>query len=280
MNKIITHLNKQQHTFHLVTVSPWPIVTSLAALALTMGGVAYMHLYKNGGVLLTFGIILLCISLFGWWRDVLREKDQGAHTLAVQRGLRLGVILFILSEVMFFFAFFWAYFHASISPTVEIGSIWPPAGITPINPWHLPAINTVLLLLSAVYLTAAHSACAADIGEGDYETVRNCLEETLILGALFLVNQYFEYLEAPFSISDSIYGSTFFMTTGFHGFHVFVGGLFIAVQYLRLIGVFGKSFAQISKEHHIGLEAAAWYWHFVDVVWLFLFIFIYWWGIS
>lgn len=288
-NCTVNLLNRQQHTFHIVSVSPWPLLTSLAALALTTGGVAYMHLYQHGGKLLLLGLVLLCLSLIGWWRDVLREKHQGMHTLAVQRGLRLGVILFILSEVMFFFAFFWAYFHASISPTVEIGSVWPPAGIVPVGPWGLPAVNTLILLTSAVYLTAAHNACATEIDmDGDdialratdKELITHLVESTLLLALLFLMAQFNEYIEAPFSISDSIYGSTFFMTTGFHGFHVFVGGLFIAVQQLRLLGLFGEDFAPISKEHHIGFEAAAWYWHFVDVVWLFLFVFVYWWGVS
>ncbi len=176
------------------------------------------------------------------------------------------MVLFIVSEIMFFFAFFWAYFHSSLVPTIEIGSIWPPAGIEVFNPWGVPLLNTFLLLLSGLTITYAHHALLL----GYYFYVKDGLLMTVFLAILFTLFQGYEYFEAPFSIADGIYGSTFFMATGFHGFHVIIGTTFIVVCLFRI--------HHFTREHHVGFEAAAWYWHFVDVVWLFLFVSIYWWG--
>jgi cytochrome c oxidase subunit 3 len=263
------NFNKQQHTFHLVTPSPWPFTAAMAALMITFGGVMYMHSYYNGGFILALGIISLLTILIAWWRDVVRESTfEGHHTIAVQMGLRLGMLLFILSEVMFFFAFFWAYFHASLAPTIEIGCIWPPHGIIPFNPWGIPLLNTYILLLSGVTITYVHHALI----NGNYEGAKEGFLYTIGLALVFTLFQIFEYIEAPFSISDGIYGSTFFMATGFHGLHVIIGTVFISVCFVRFL------FSHFTKQHHFGFEAAAWYWHFVDVVWLFLFVSIYWWG--
>ena len=207
--------------------------------------------------------------MFVWFRDVVREGTfQGHHTKVVQKGLKMGMILFITSEVMFFFAFFWGFFHSSLAPTVELGSVWPPMGINVLNPWEVPLLNTAILLCSGVTVTWAHHALVA----GSRSQALSGLFLTISLGVIFTMLQAFEYLEASFTIADSVYGSCFYMATGFHGFHVLVGTLFLAVCLFRLYN------HHFTRQHHLGFEAAAWYWHFVDVVWLFLFVSIYWWG--
>jgi cytochrome c oxidase subunit 3 len=207
--------------------------------------------------------------MFVWWRDVVREATfEGHHTSFVQLGLRYGMILFIVSEVMFFVAFFWAFFHSSLAPTVEIGAVWPPKGIEVLNPWEIPFLNTVILLSSGASVTWAHHAIII----GDRKQAMYGLILTVLLAIFFTAFQVMEYYDAPFTISDSVYGSTFFLATGFHGFHVFVGTVFLTVCLFRLMNF------HFTKNHHFGFEAAAWYWHFVDVVWLFLFVSIYWWG--
>jgi cytochrome c oxidase subunit 3 len=261
--------NQQYHTFHLVDPSPWPFMAAMSGLAVTSGGVMYMHGFSGGFFSLIFGLSFLTFILFMWWRDVVREATFGGHhTKAVQKSHRLGFILFIVSEVMFFFGFFWAFFHSSLAPTVEIGCIWPPAGITPFNPWGVPLLNTCILLLSGVTITSAHHY----IIRGDSEQARMGFIGTIVLALAFTALQVLEYVEAPFNISDGIYGSTFYMATGFHGFHVIIGTSFIFYSFIRML------LSHFTKTHHFGFEAAAWYWHFVDVVWLFLFVSIYWWG--
>jgi len=262
-------LNTQEHSFHLVDPSPWPIISAFSAFMLTVGGVLYMHGYTGGGFLVTFGFIMVLFMMCCWWRDIIREAVyEGQHTSSVQAGLRIGVLLFILSEVMFFFAFFWAFFHASINPTFAIGGVWPPFGLVALNPWGVPFFNTLLLLSSGASLTWTHHALLTN----NFKEVEEGFLLTLALGLIFTAVQYWEYKHAPFTISDGVYGSTFYMATGFHGFHVIIGTIFIAVGYIRFL------LKHFSLEHHFGFEAAAWYWHFVDVVWLFLFISIYWWG--
>jgi cytochrome c oxidase subunit 3 len=260
-----------RHPFHLVDVSPWPIMGSFSALTLTTGTVMYMHSYNYGSFILLLGLLMLIAIMSLWFRDVIRESTfEGNHTNTVQNGIKYGVILFIVSEVMFFFAFFWAFFTASLSPTIEIGSIWPPKGINVFSPWEVPLLNTVILLSSGVTITWAHHAILAN----KRKSAIVGLALTVFLGAIFTCFQAMEYIEAPFNISDGIYGSTFYMATGFHGLHVLIGTTFLIVCLIRLIRF------HFTSKHHIGFEAAAWYWHFVDVVWLFLFITIYWWGGS
>jgi cytochrome c oxidase subunit 3 len=227
-----------------------------------------MHGYV-GGSLAQMGFLMILFVMYCWWRDVVREATvEGQHTEAVQRGLKMGMLLFILSEVMFFVAFFWAFFHSSFNPSQEIGGVWPPAFMAILDPWKVPLLNTVILLTSGASVTWAHHA----IVWGSKSQATTALIVTVVLAFIFTCLQAFEYITAPFSISDSVYGSVFFMTTGFHGFHVFVGTCFLAICLVRLY------FDHFTREHHFGFEAAAWYWHFVDVVWLFLFISIYWWG--
>ena len=259
----------QRHGFHLVDPSPWPLICATAALSMTMSGVQYMHGYSGGGWTCLLSFIALLMGAGVWWRDISREGTfQGHHTSIVQVGLRYGMLLFIASEIMFFFAFFWAFFHSSLAPSIAIGAIWPPKGITVFNPWEIPLLNTLILLLSGVTVTWAHHAIVA----GDREGTILGLLFTVTLGAIFTFFQGVEYFESTFCISDGVYGSTFFMATGFHGFHVLVGSIFLVVCLIRKINY------HFTKQHHFGFEAAAWYWHFVDVVWLFLFTVVYWWG--
>lgn len=264
--------------------------------------------------MLTFGLLSLTYAFAIWWRDVVREATfEGSHTSMVQQGLRYGILLFIVSEVLFFFAFFWAFFHASLSPAIEIGGVWPPKGIQAISPWEVPFVNTLLLLTSGVSITWAHHALlagggndtvavartapnsnvgaadAVDMGEGEStsggevqlsqeaggrqrQSLLLGLGITILLALVFTAFQALEYIEAPFTIADSVYGSIFYMATGFHGLHVILGSLFLIVCFLR------ANSQHFTQQHHFGFEAGCWYWHFVDVVWLFLFVSIYWWG--
>jgi len=261
--------NNQVHGYHLVDPSPWPLLAAFAALMTTFGGVLFMHGYVGGSFLVKLGFSMIIFMMIVWWRDVIREATyEGQHTDIVQQGLRMGMILFIVSEIMFFFAFFWGFFHSSFNPSYAIGSVWPPAFLTILDPWKVPFLNTVILLSSGCSITVSHHA----IVNGAKFTAVASLIVTIVLAAIFTKLQEIEYVTAPFGISDSVYGSCFFMTTGFHGFHVFVGTCFLCVCLYRLV------INHFTREHHFGFEAAAWYWHFVDVVWLFLFVAIYWWG--
>jgi len=260
---------KTQHSFHLVDPSPWPLFSSLGALMLTTGGVLFMHNFIGGNSLFLTGFLFILYVLWVWWRDIIREATyENQHTISVQKGLRLGMILFIVSEIMFFFAFFWAFFHSSLAPVFNIGSIWPPSSITTIETSGIPLTNTFFLLSSGATVTWAHHAIVI---RAKKQALFGLLF-TLILAILFTALQAFEYYEAPFNISDSVFGSCFYLATGFHGFHVIVGTIALFISTLRII------FNHFTNSHHFGFESAAWYWHFVDVVWLFLFITVYWWG--
>lgn len=258
---------KKNHPYHLVDISPWPILTGFRLLVLTSGIVKWFNI-ESKNLMLT-GLLLLIIISFQWWRDVVRERTyQGLHTVKVLTGIKIGIILFIVSEIFFFLSFFWSFFHRRLSPTIEIGLIWPPINIVPFDPLQIPLLNTIILLSSGVTVTWAHHLI---ITSNYSESIRRLLL-TILLGIYFTFLQAVEYWEARFTISDSVYGSCFFMATGFHGIHVIVGTLFLFVCLIRL-----KNF-HFSRGHHFGFEAAAWYWHFVDVVWLFLYLNIYWWG--
>ncbi|MGH6931190.1 MAG: cytochrome c oxidase subunit 3 [Dongiaceae bacterium] len=255
-----------KHPYHLVDPSPWPIVGAIASLALTGGLVMYFHSYSGGSLIAALGFLGILATMFFWWRDVVQEATfQHLHTPVVQIGLRYGMALFIASEVMFFAAWFWAYFDASLFPKAAIGSVWPPAGIRTFDPWELPLLNTLILLMSGVTVTWAHHA----LREGDRKGTLQGLALTVLLGATFTWVQAYEYSHAAFAFKDGIYPSTFFMATGFHGAHVIIGTIFLIVCWLRTYR------GDFTPDHHFGFEAAAWYWHFVDVVWLFLFICIY-----
>ena len=264
----------KKHDYHVVDPSPWPIIGSVAALILTSGAVVWMH--GGTSLIMIAGFLGVLYTMFGWWRDVIRESRAGFHTRVVTLGLRYGVILFIASEVMFFVAWFWAFFDASLFSGEAInfqrmeftGGVWPPKGIESLDPWHLPLLNTLILLTSGTTVTWAHHA----IVHGDRQGLKWGLWCTVILGVLFSMCQAYEYYHAHFHFSGNIYGATFFMATGFHGFHVIVGTIFLAVCLIRAY------LGHFTAKQHFGFEAAAWYWHFVDVVWLFLFASIYVWG--
>nr|YP_009945359.1 cytochrome c oxidase subunit III [Epanerchodus koreanus]QOE55891.1 cytochrome c oxidase subunit III [Epanerchodus koreanus] len=255
------------HMYHLVDKSPWPLFAGVGAWMMTFGFVSMFFGFGYG--LLSFGLVFMILVVFQWWRDIVREGMYlGIHVNFVVVGLKFGMILFIVSEVFFFISFFWAFFHSSLSPTFEVGSQWPPCGIEVFNPFQIPLLNTSLLLSSGVSVTWAHHS----LMEGDWSGGLFGLLMTVSLGLYFTLLQGYEYYEAFFSMSDSVYGSIFFMATGFHGFHVIIGSIFLLVCLIR------HFFGHFSLIHHFGFEAAAWYWHFVDVVWLFLYIMVYWWG--
>jgi heme/copper-type cytochrome/quinol oxidase subunit 3 len=264
-----TKLNKQIHPFHLVDPSPWPLLGSIGALTATSGGVMWFHDYSGGGFSLVLGLSIIVFVMAFWWRDIIRENTfEGNQTSKVEEGMRMGMLLFITSEIMFFFAFFWAFFSSSINPDLAIGGVWPPTSIEVFNPWEVPLLNTLILLSSGATVTVCHNCLIT----GDRTLAIRSMVVTIILAAAFTGFQVFEYIHASFNISDGIYGSCFYMATGFHGFHVFVGTCFLTVCLYRIYDY------QFTRENHFGFEAAAWYWHFVDVVWLFLFVAVYWWG--
>ena len=255
----------KHHPYHLVSPSPWPAIGSMSAFLLVIGTILFIR--QHSAIVFFAGASLFLVTLIGWWRDVIREA-KSEHTPEVRHGFRYGMALFIASEVMFFGAFFWAFFNASLAPTEAMGNVWPPKGVHTLDPFDLPYLNTLLLLLSGTTITWAHHSLL----EGDYEDMKQKLLFTIFLGFAFLGVQMYEYAHASFAFKGGIYPSTFYMATGFHGFHVFVGVVFLVVCYFR------TRLGHFTRDDHFGFEAAAWYWHFVDVVWLFLFISIYWWG--
>jgi cytochrome c oxidase subunit III len=258
--------------YHLVDPSPWPLVGALGG-GVTVVGIIFAAHYGSYPVLI-LGLAIVLATMFFWWRDVLREsRTAGLHTPVVRLGLRYGMTLFITSEVMFFVAFFWAFFHFALFPEHVLGvtgpAVWPPAGIETFDPFHLPFLNTMILLLSGCTVTWAHHALI----ENDRKSLVLALGITVLLGLSFTGFQAMEYSEAPFKFDGGgVYPAVFFLATGFHGFHVIVGTIFLAVCWFR------SRAGQFTPERHFGFEAAAWYWHFVDVVWLFLFVCVYWWG--
>nr|YP_010736678.1 cytochrome c oxidase subunit III [Urochelellus acutihumeralis]WEM32428.1 cytochrome c oxidase subunit III [Urochelellus acutihumeralis] len=259
-------LNKN-HPFHLVDSSPWPLFGSIGAMTLMMGMVNWIN--KMNYLMMWIGILILMMTALQWWRDIVREATyQGNHTKSVTKGLKMGMMMFILSEIMFFISFFWSFFHSSLSPNVELGMSWPPKGIETFNPMEIPLLNTMILLCSGITVTWAHHSLMKNY----HKQASISLMITVMLGMYFSILQAMEYMESPFCISDSVYGSSFFMATGFHGIHVMIGTMFLSICMTR------NWLYHFSNKHHLGFEAAAWYWHFVDVVWLFLYISIYWWG--
>jgi cytochrome c oxidase subunit 3 len=273
---------KPNHDYHLVAPSPWPLIGSIAAFVMAVGAIMFMKGLSVGGLkagpyVFGAGLIGVLYTMLAWWIDVVREaQHEGFHTKVVQLSHRYGMILFIASEVMFFVAWFWAFFDASLFSSEAIqfqrveftGGHWPPKGIEVIDPWHFPLLNTLILLTSGTTVTWAHHALLHD----DRKGLKYGLILTIVLGALFTSVQAYEYAHSPFGFKDSIYGATFFMATGFHGFHVLIGTIFLTVCLIRVY------LGHFTAKQHLGFEFAAWYWHFVDVVWLFLFCCIYVWG--
>ena len=288
-----------KHDYHLVNPSPWPLTASLSLLTMAFGavvmmkglvgkdatGIAQILLSKGHWYLLAAGFSGLILTLICWWGDVIKEGQQGYHTPVVDLHLRYGMIMFIASEVMFFVAWFWMFFEMAIfhdlragwtivgdSEVMKAWADWPPPNVETFDPFHLPLMNTMILLLSGTTVTWAHHA----LQSGDRNGTRIGLILTIMLGMLFTAVQAYEYSVAGFAFGNTgdvttanLYGSTFFMATGFHGAHVLIGTLFLIVCLIRVLA------GQMTPQKHFGFEAAAWYWHFVDVVWLFLFAFVY-----
>ena len=258
--------------YHLVNPSPWPLTGAFGA-GLTVLGIIHAAHYGTY-TFLVLGVAAILGTMTLWWRDVVKESSTpGVHSPVVRLGLRYGMTLFITSEVMFFVGFFWAFFHFALFPEHVLDqagpAIWPPAGILTFNPLRLPLLNTMILLLSGCTITWAHHSLI----EGKRREMIMALGLTILLGMSFTFFQYIEYSEAPFKFSGGgVYPAVFFLATGFHGFHVLVGTIFLGVCWLRARA------GQFTPQQHFGFEAAAWYWHFVDVVWLFLFICVYVWG--
>jgi cytochrome c oxidase subunit III len=273
----------KNHDYHLVDPSAWPFIGSMAVFVMAIGAVMWMH--GMTPIVAIAGLLGVLYVMFMWWRDVVHEAMQGDHTPVVSLHLRYGMIMFIASEIMFFVAWFWAYFDASLfagepiqaARSLATGGIWPPAPLVEgevrhtgiFDPWHLPLLNTLILLTSGTTVTWAHHALLHD----DRKGLIWGLSATIALGVLFTIVQAYEYSHAAFNfIGGDIYSSTFFMATGFHGFHVLIGTIFLLVCLVRAVK------GHFTAQQHFGFEAAAWYWHFVDVVWLFLFAAVYIWG--
>ena len=249
-----------RHGYHIVQPSPWPVTVSVGAFAVGVGLVKWFHM--EGVLVLCIGFLVLGLTVVRWWIDVVLESTYlGRHTSLVYRGLRIGMLAFILSERLFFFGFFWSYLYYSH----VMGHIWPPEGIRPLYPYGVPLLNTIVLVGSGITLTLRQRCLSAGSREGALEG----LFYTVFLGCFFTYLQYEEFLSAGFTIADTVYGSIFFIMTGFHGLHVIIGTIFLFVNFLRI----GRH--HYAPSHHFGFTAAAWYWHFVDVVWILLYILIY-----
>ena len=261
--------NFQDHPFHLVSPTPWPLYTSICLLNLTTSAALSMHNFSNSYYFFYIALILVVSAMSFWFRDIISESTfLGDHTLAVQKGLNLGVILFIVSEALFFLAIFWAFFHSALTPTVELGAQWPPIGIEPVNPFELPLLNTVILLSSGATITYAHHSLIQGGRKGAlYGSVA-----TVLLAIIFTGFQGIEYNVSSFTISDGAFGTCFFFGTGFHGLHVIIGTIFLSVALWRIFAY------HLTDNHHLGFEGGILYWHFVDVVWLFLYVSVYYWG--
>ncbi|WP_375381647.1 cytochrome c oxidase subunit 3 [uncultured Sphingomonas sp.] len=295
----------KNHDYHILPPSIWPIFGSMSALIMAGGGVAWMHgghvgQPNGGGWAFLIGLGGVLFTMYSWWAQVIKEGHHGDHTPVVQLHFRYGMILFIASEVMFFVGWFWAFFDFSLFPSAigfvdgavvhaqegaaALAATWPPKGLEVLDPFKFPLLNTMILLTSGTTVTWAHHALIHGqrggvkkglwglIGVGDRDGVLKGLWLTIVLGAIFSSIQALEYSDAPFPYKGLNYGASFFMATGFHGFHVLIGTIFLIVCLVRAYK------GDFTPRQHFGFEAAAWYWHFVDVVWLFLFVVIYVWG--
>lgn len=269
--------HEKNHDYHILTPSIWPFLGAVCGFVMLFGAVLFISpkIEHNQPYVFLAGLLGVLYVMYGWWSETVRENIEGDHTPVVRIGLRYGVIMFIMSEVMFFSAWFWAFFKNALYPmdpngnSPAVDGVWPPAGIETFDPWHLPLINTLILLLSGCAATWAHHAL---VHENNRKDIKNGLTIAIALGALFTAFQAYDYSHAAFGFSGNIYGATFFMATGFHGAHVIIGTIFLFVCLMR------TQRGHFTPDNHVGFEAAAWYWHFVDVVWLFLFAAVYIWG--
>jgi len=262
----------KNHDYHILPTDPWPFITAFSALIMTTGLAFWMNEMAFGNFMFFAGLIGLLFAMFSWFSSIVKEAHSGDHTPVVQLHQRYGMILFIASEVMFFVGWFWAFFDFSLFPTTlteVVDGTWPPASVEEVlDPFDLPLLNTLILLCSGTTVTWAHHSLI----NGDREGLKMGLWATILLGLLFSAIQAYEYMTAPFPFGENTYGSAFYMATGFHGFHVIVGTIMLIVCLVRAYK------GHFTPRQHFGFEAAAWYWHFVDVVWLFLFVAIYVWG--
>jgi cytochrome c oxidase subunit 3 len=263
----------KNHDYHILPPSFWPLMGAMSALVMALGAIAWMHpaeMGSWGGAGFIIGTLGVLATMFFWWADVIKEAHAGDHTPVVSLHLRYGMILFIASEVMFFVGWFWAFFDFSLFPSAlpPIDGLFPSKGIETLSAFELPLLNTLILLCSGTTVTWAHHALI----HGDRDGLKKGLWCTILLGALFTSIQAYEYAHAPFAFGTTPYGSSFYMATGFHGFHVLVGTIFLIICLVRTYK------GDFTPRQHFGFEAAAWYWHFVDVVWLFLFVAVYVWG--
>lgn len=266
-NRIYKVYDKFFRPYHLVSKRPWPLLGSISIIYLVRGIVFWFtYTYYN---ILIIGLLFLILVILQWWRDVSRERHhQGCHTNHVVLGVRLGIIIFIISEIIFFFSFFWSYFHSSLNVVFNVGAVWPSLGIEPLFRFSTPILNSFILICRGVTVTWAHHRFI----EGNYNTSMSGLFITVFLGVWFTSLQIEEYIESFYRLADSVYGAVFFVSTGFHGMHVIIGTIFLLVCIFRLF------YGHFSIDHHMGLEASIWYWHFVDVIWLLLFFIAYYWG--
>lgn len=253
--------------FHLVTFSPWPLLTSFRLFFIIIGFIKWIILYSYN--LIFFSLLILFLCLYQWWRDVIRERTfQGFHGFFIIKILRFSFILFIISELFFFISFFWSFFHIILRPPIELGNCWPPQGIVSFDPLGIPLVNSFILITSGITVTLSHYSILLE----HIEIRKFSLLLTVFLGLVFSLFQLIEYNISSFTIADSVYGSLFFIITGFHGIHVLIGSVFLSCCYYRILNF------HFSSYHHVGFEIASWYWHFVDIVWLFLYIIVYWWS--
>ena len=262
---------KLSFSYHLVENSPWPLTSALSIFSLIIGTLMNIHFKHDvfGGTIILLSLFSLLFSTFNWWNDIIKEGSyRGEHTLKVQTNLNLGFILFVISEISIFFSFFFAYFYNSLVPSVDVGGIWPPIGIETLDYLSVPLLNTAILFFSGIAITASQNFLLSL----NKKLSIIYLFLTIILGFLFIYFQYFEYFYSLFTITDSVYGSSFFLLTGFHAIHVWIGVTFLIVTFLRLI------FNHFFFNHSLGFNFSAIYYHFVDIVWLFLFATLYCWG--
>lgn len=265
MKIINLYFNIKNNPFHITTISPWPLIISFNIINLLIKNVLRLNSKFNFNNLIF--LITLLLTIYQWWRDLIRERTfQGFHTLNISNLIKLRIILFIISELFFFISFFWTFIHSSISPSLEIGNSWPPKFILCFNPYDIPLLNSIILILSGITITWSHNL----IKNNENKSFK-LLNITIILGIYFSILQYFEYSEAHFTFNDGIYGSIFYITTGFHGIHVIIGTIFLITCSYRI------KYKHFSIIHHLNFDLASWYWHFVDVIWLIVYTLIYWW---